>query len=482
MNEQRRASVLGPVLILTTMVVSVVSALGAPLIPSIARNFHEPLSMAQWSLTVGLLSGAVSAPAMGRLGDGRRRRVTILGGLGAVTLGGVVSALAPSLVVLVVGRALQGVGLGLVPLTMATARDELPKHRVAPMIAVLSVCTAAGVGLGYPISGLIADQLGLSAAYWFGAIVSGLALICAAVVVPATVRGRSIQLDTVGAALLAAALVCLLIAVAQGADWGWGSPQILGLLLAALVLFTIWTLQQLRARAPLVELRLLRHPAVLAGDVCATVLGVAMYMNLSAVTEFVQMPKSLGGFSASVVVAGLILVPLSALMLLGSRMLPTLLRLLGVRLLLTFGCLVVAVGAAFFALFHDALWQAFVMMGLLGVGLGTTYAAIPGLIVRSVPQRETGSAMGFYQVVRYVGFSLGSALAAAILAGHTTAGQPGVAGYTMVLWVAVGICVMAGGLAWILPARAERAVASTPVPVLAPAAAPTRSRGLPPRR
>ncbi len=163
-------------------------------------------------------------------------------------------------------------------------------------------------------------------------------------------------------------------------------------------------------------------------------------------------------------------------------MLPTLLRLLGVRLLLTFGCLVVAVGAAFFALFHDALWQAFVMMGLLGVGLGTTYAAIPGLIVRSVPQRETGSAMGFYQVVRYVGFSLGSALAAAILAGHTTGGQPGVAGYTMVLWVAVGICVMAGGLAWILPARAERAVASTPVPVLAPAAAPTRSRGLPPRR
>jgi MFS family permease len=473
-NEQRRVAVLGPVLILTTMVVSVVSALGAPLIPSIAQNFHEPLSMAQWSLTVGLLSGAVSAPVMGRLGDGRRRRATILGGLGAVTAGGVVAALAPSLVVLVVGRALQGVGLGLVPLTMATARDELPKHRVAPMIAVLSVCTAAGVGLGYPISGLVADQLGLSAAYWFGAIVTGLALLSAAVVIPSTFQGRSMQLDTVGAALLATALVCLLIAVAQGADWGWGSPAVLGLLLASTVLFTIWTLQQLRARAPLVELRLLRHPAVLAGDVCATVLGVAMYMNLSAVTEFVQMPASLGGFSASVAVAGLILVPLSALMLFGSRLLPTLLRLLGMRLLLlTFGCLVAAAGAAFFALFHSALWQALVMMGLLGIGLGTTYAAIPGLIVRSVPKHETGSAMGFYQVVRYVGFSLGSALAAAILAGHTTAGQPGIGGYTMVLWVAAGICVMAGALARILPAGAERVAVSTPVPVVA--LAPARS-------
>lgn len=476
MNERHRAAALGPVLILTTMVVSIISALGAPLIPTIARTFHESLSTAQWSLTVGLVSGAISAPVMGRLGDGRHRRRTILGGLGAVTLGGVVAALAPSLVVLVIGRALQGVGLGLVPLTMATARDELPKHRVAPMIAVLSVCTAAGVGAGYPISGLIADQLGLSAAYWFGAIVTGFALLCTAVVIPASIRGRSTGLDSVGAALLAAGLVCLLVAVAQGTDWGWGSPQVLGLLFAGLALFTIWAFQQLRAGAPLVDLRLLRRPAVLAGDVCATVLGVAMYMNLSAVTEFVQMPGSLGGLSASVVVAGLILIPLSTLMLLGSRILPTLLRRLGVRSVLGLGSLVVAAAAAYFALFHDSLWQAFVMMGILGIGLGTTYAAIPGLIIQSVPPRETGSAMGFYQVVRYVGFSLGSALAAAILAGNTTAGQPDVAGYTMVLWVSVGICVIASGLAWILPARAEWALASAPAPAAAPASAPTWRR------
>jgi hypothetical protein len=92
--------------------------------------------------------------------------------------------------------------------------------------------------------------------------------------------------------------------------------------------FTVaWVLQQLRTEAPLVELRLLRHPAVLAGDGCAMVLGVAMYMLLSAVTEFVQLPRSGGfGFSASAVVAGLILVPFSVLMLACSRVLPTLVR------------------------------------------------------------------------------------------------------------------------------------------------------------
>jgi len=456
MNQPRRAKALAPVLVLTTLVVSVISSLGAPLIPTIAKNFHDSLTTAQWSLTVGLLSGAVSAPVMGRLGDGPRRRATIIGGLAVVTLGGVVAALASSLDVLVVGRALQGVGLGLVPLTMATARDELPRYRVAPMIALLSVSTAAGVGVGYPVSGLIADQLGLSAAYWFGVIVAALVLICVVAVVPSTVRGRSVRLDSLGAILLAAALISVLVAVAQGTEWGWGSPAVLGLLIAGFALFVVWTLQQLRAKAPLVELRLLRHPAVLAGDACAIVLGVAMYMNLSAVTEFVQLPRSGGfGFSASVVVAGLILIPLSALMLLSSRALPSLTRLLGVRVLLTVGCLVVAAASAFFALFHGSLWESFVMMGLLGVGLGTTYAAIPGLIVQFVPRHETGSAMGFYQVVRYVGFSLGSALAAAILASHSTrsTGQPTLGGYTMVAWVGAVICIAAAVLAWVLPSR-----------------------------
>ena len=124
MSQPRRAKALAPVLVLTTLVVSVISSLGAPLIPTIAKNFHDSLTTAQWSLTVGLLSGAVSAPVMGRLGDGPRRRATIIGGLAAVTLGGVVAALASSLDVLVVGRALQGLDLALKLLGDAAARDE----------------------------------------------------------------------------------------------------------------------------------------------------------------------------------------------------------------------------------------------------------------------------------------------------------------------------------------------------------------------
>jgi MFS family permease len=174
------------------------------------------------------------------------------------------------------------------------------------------------------------------------------------------------------------------------------------------------------------------------------------------ITAYVQTPRLNGyGFSASVVEAGLCLVPFSIFSLAASRALPWLTRLVGPRLVLPIGSLVTACAGLFFAVFHTSLWQAFVMMALVGVGLGSTYAAIPGLIVGAVPERETGSAMGFYQVVRYIGFSLGSALTASILASHTPAGQhlPDEGGYTLALWIAVGICVAAAALAFVLPAR-----------------------------
>jgi predicted MFS family arabinose efflux permease len=345
---------------------------------------------------------------------------------------------------------------------MATARDEFPIAKVPGMIALLSVAAAAGVGVGYPLTGLLARDWGLRGAYWFGAALCALTFLAVAAIIPSTAdRAGSGRLDWLGSVILAVALGAVLLGIGQGSGWGWGSARTLGLLIGGVALFAVWTVQQLRAATPLVELRMLRHPAVLAGDVCAIVLGIAMYMDLSSVVEFVQIPTSYGfGFSASPLVAGVTLLPMSIMMLLGSRLLPTLVRWLGPRLVLAVGCLVVAVGPGSFALRHDAHWQAFVTMGIGGLGLGLTFAAIPGLIVRAVPAHETGSAMGFYQVVRYVGFSTGSALTATVIAGHhTPRGRPTVDGFTTALWVSVVICVVAALLAYVLPALGSGPVA-----------------------
>src|ERR1700712_3130829 len=118
MTKSRR---LVPVLVFLGMVVAIVGSPGAPLVPPIAPAPHGPLADAQWSLTISLLAGALATPTMGRLGDGPHRRQVVLVALAIVGVGTVLSALPLAFGWLILGRGLMGVGLGLTPLTMATA-------------------------------------------------------------------------------------------------------------------------------------------------------------------------------------------------------------------------------------------------------------------------------------------------------------------------------------------------------------------------
>src|SRR3712207_9314971 len=139
MTVARSPRALVPVLVFVGTVVAVISSLGAPLVPAIAETMRTTLPSAQWSLTATLLVGAVATPVVGRLGDGPHRRGVVLAVLAVVTLGGVLAALPLGLGWLIAGRALQGVGLGLTPLAMATAREALEGDRSRPAIAALSV-------------------------------------------------------------------------------------------------------------------------------------------------------------------------------------------------------------------------------------------------------------------------------------------------------------------------------------------------------
>jgi cyanate permease len=102
------------------------------------------------------------------------------------------------------------------------------------------------------------------------------------------------------------------------------------------------------------------------------------------------------------------------------------------------------------------LWEAFAAVGFAGVGVGLTFAAMPGLIVRAVPAHETGSALGFYQVLRSTGLSVGSALSAATLAAYTMHGHtyPVEEGFKVALLISSGLCIVTAGLSYWLPGRA----------------------------
>ncbi|MFD8565732.1 MFS transporter [Streptomyces sp. NPDC059639] len=428
----RHPRALVPVLVSLGMLVAVVSSLGAPLIPTIAAEDHVSVSTAQWALTVTMLVGAVATPVMGRLGDGPHRKRVILGGLGFVLVGSVLAALPAGFACLLVGRALQGVGMGLVPLAIATARDALPDTRARSAVATLSLTTAAGIGLGYPITGMFAEYLGMYAGFWFAAGTAAAALTAALIVVPRAPHRPSVPMDYPGALLLTGGMAALLLTLAEGEHWGWTSARLLAMAAAAVVLLAGWVAHSLRSTHPLVRVRLVKDRGVLVANLTTMVGGVGTYLLIALVTRYVQTPTSAGyGFSASIVVTGLLLVPFSAASLLTGR----LVRMLGSAAtpgrMLPLGCLLSLGSLVCFLLARSSLWGIGTMMALAGLGVGVTFAVTPGLIVAGVPARETGSAMSFNQVVKYIGYSTGSALSAVILQSATAPGAslPGNDGY-----------------------------------------------------
>jgi MFS family permease len=445
-----------PVLVSVAALVAIVSSLGAPLIPSIARSDHVSLSAAEWVLTAALMTGALATPAMGRLADGPRKRRVIEVALSVVLAGCVLSAVASSFVVLVVGRGLQGVGLGLLPVTMAIARSQFSSDGAGRAIATLSVSAAVGAGLGYPITSLIAQFFDYRAAFWFGAITVAFALALVELILPSRYDGGSRRFDRLGMVTLGAAVVAVSVVLSEGGSWGWTSLRSVGLVAFCAVMVGLWIRRELKVTDPLIDVRQVRNRSVLTADVSAFLIAVAMYLFLPIVIEFVQIPVASGyGFGTSILVSGLVFVPLSIGSFLASRCLTSYTNHFGVRSMIPFGSLVFAVSTLFFVVEHRALWEAFVAAGIAGIGIGFTFAAMPGFVVRAVPASETGSAMGLYQVLRSIGLSLGSALAAAVLTTYTTAGHtyPSYQGFRVTLIVATALCIATALLSYLLPGR-----------------------------
>ena len=374
-------------LVFIGMVVAILSSLGAPLVPDLAKNYHVSLITAQWTLTIAFLASAMATPTMGRVGDGPGRRKMIIGGLAVVVVGCLLAALPLGFPALLLGRALQGVGLGLTPLTMATARDALGKDKATSAVAMLSLTTVVGVGLGYPLTGLIVQLAGLHAAFWFGALMSLVGLLVAFVLVPQPTTADRVGKDVGGAVLLAGALAFLLLGLSEGPVWGWVSLATVGCLVPAVVMVVGWVLVERRAAHPLVNISLLRPRPVQTADLTAVLAGVGMYLLISLITRFMQTPRSSGyGLGSSVLVSGLVLVPFSVFSLLASRIASALLKRLPPGRVLVVACAPMVLALLLFALGRGGgLTMLFIVMGLAGLGTGCIFSVMPQLIVNAVP-------------------------------------------------------------------------------------------------
>lgn len=451
-------------------------SLVAPALPTVQHALHTSQSNATWVMTAYLLSASVFTPILGRVGDLTGKKRTLVAVLLAVLAGCLLAALAPNIGVLIIARVVQGVGGALFPLSFGIIRDEFAPARVSGSISNLSAVIAAGGGVGIVAAGPIVSALDYRWLFWLPVGVVAVTVLIAARYVPESPKRAEGSVSWLGAGLLSAWLVALLLPLSQAGQWGWGSAKVLGLFGTAVVLFAVWLLVEARSRTPLIDLRVMRLPVVWTTNAAALLFGAGMYALWSFLPGFVQTPSAAGyGFGASVTASGLLMLPMLLAMFLSGILSGRLEPRVGAKALLTAGAAFGALALGLLTLWHTAQWQIAVVSGLFGLGIGLAFASMANLVVGSVPPEQTGAATGMNANIRTIGGSVGAALTSVLVTGRLQpSGLPYASGYTHAWALLTLFCLTAAGAALLVPVRrGQRVTAAVTEPA---AAAPARVR------
>jgi EmrB/QacA subfamily drug resistance transporter len=443
--------------VLATAVLSyaMLQSLVTPVLPTLQHAYGTSQTTVTWLLTANLLSASVFTPILGRIGDKVGKKKLLLVAMAALAIGALMAALAPNIFILIIARVIQGIGGGVLPLVFGIIRDEFPPEKVSGAVGMAAALTAAGGGLGIVLAGPIVDSLDYHWLFWIPMIVVSIAAVAAAVVIPESTVRTPGAISVIGGFLLAGWLVCLLLAVSEGSEWGWASGKTLGLIAVSIVIAIIWYRSESKSKAPLIDMQMMRLPAVWTTNLVALLFGAGMYAAFAFMPGFVQADRhSVGyGFNASVTQSGLFLLPLTVFMFLFGMVSSKLAERFGPKMVLLAGAAISALGYGMLAFAHQDKWEVYVASSIVGVALGLGFAAMSSLIVVAVPPAQTGVAGGMNANIRTLGGSIGSAVTATIVTAGALAGIPRESGYTHGYAVLAGFGVLATLAVLLIPSK-----------------------------
>jgi EmrB/QacA subfamily drug resistance transporter len=464
------------VLSLGAIAYSLLQSLVVPALPQIQDALGTSESAVGWVLTVFLLSASVTTPIIGRLGDmyGKERLMMIV--LVLLAIGTLISAMASSLALMLVGRAIQGVGGGIFPLAFSVIRDELPQDRVPGGIGLVSSLLGIGGGAGVVFAGIVTENLSYHWLFWFPLVMIVFAAVLTWRYIPESPVKTPAHINYRATALMTIGISATLLAITETSTWGWVSAKTLGLLAAGLGVIWLWVREELRSREPLVDMRMMAIRGVWTTNTVAFLIGVGMYSSFVLLPEFVQMPTSTGyGFGASATVAGLFLLPATIAITVVGQMAGVLERRIGSRGALIAGAAFALAAYVLLVASRGAELDIYLAAGLLGIGIGLAFSAMANLIVENVRQEQTGVATGMNAVTRTLGGAFGGQVAATLLAGNLGAGGlPTDHGFSLAF--AMCLVAVAGALvfAFAVPRRPAKLAATRAVH--GPAGAPELER------
>jgi EmrB/QacA subfamily drug resistance transporter len=448
------------VLAISVSAFALLQSLVVPVLAEIQVDLHTSQTTVTWVLTAYLLSASVCTPIVGRIGDKVGKERLLVVALVALSVGSLMAALSTSIGLMIVGRVIQGVGGGVLPLSFGIIRDEFPQKKVPGAVAAVASLSAVGAGLGLVLAGPIVSAFDYHWLFWFPMIVTAAAALGAVAFVPESPVRTPGKISVLPAVLLSAWLVALLLALSQGSQWGWDSLAVIGLLAASVVLAAVWVWVENRSVSPLIDMRMMRLPAVWTTNVVALLVGFAMYASFAFLPQLSQTPSATGyGFGASVTESGLILLPSSVTMFLAGMYSARAARRIGPKAVVVAGSLIVAVAMGLVAFVHAHPWELVVANGVMGVGVGLIFACLSNLIVAAVPAEQTGVASGMNANIRTVGGSIGAAVMATIVTASVFPdGLPHESGYTRGFAMLMVVMVLCAAVALKIPSVGRRVI------------------------
>src|SRR5215470_260080 len=420
---------------------------------SIRVDLHASLADLEWTLNAYVLSLAVLLMTGAALGDRFGRRRMFAAGIGLFTAGSAGCALAPGIGWLIAFRAVQGAGAAMMlPLGLALLSAGFPPQLRPKALGIFGAVTGLGVVLGPLVGGAVVQGISWPWIFWINVPV-GLAAIVLTRARVGESFGPDAALDLPGLALVTGGAFGVVWALVRGNPAGWGSAEVIGALAAGTALLVAYIAWELRARQPMLPMRLFGSRAFAAGNAAIFFLWASALGSVFFLAQFLQI-----ALHYTPLAAGVRLMPWGAAVFVAAPAAGARIRRAGERPFLTGGLLLAAAGAAWLALSarpHLAYWQVIAPLILTGLGFSAALPAAQSAVLTHIARQHIGKASGTFTMVRQLGGALGIALAVAIFGGSGSyaSAQAFSSGYRP----ALGICTalaLAGAIAGLLaPAR-----------------------------
>ncbi|QAY72438.1 DHA2 family efflux MFS transporter permease subunit [Agromyces protaetiae] len=428
-------------------------------LPAMSADLGASIEELQWFVNAFTLAFAGFILVAAALGDRLGRRTVFVTGIAVFTLASIGAAVSTESWMVIVSRAVQGVGAAAVmPLSLALLAGAVPARLRPAAIGIWGGVSGLGVALGPLIGGAIVEGWNWQAIFWLNVPLGVIAIPLALAALPNTFGAR-VRLDLPGVVLAGLGVLGVVYGIVRGNDAGWDSFEVLASLIAGAALLVAFVLWERRSAAPLLPLRLFRDRGFTVANLTGFGFSFGMFGVVFILVQFLQVVQGASPLEAGVqttpwTIAPMFIAPLAGLI--APRV--------GTRALIVVGLSLQAVSLVWLGsvMTADVAYATLVPPFILaGVGMGLVFAPMATAVLASMPEDDHAKATGTNSTLREVGVALGVAVLTAVFAG--AGGELTPTGYVdaavPAVFVGAAAIVLALVAAFFLPAgRSERAV------------------------